>query len=84
MQAKEWNSRYVAYSAYTGMGPDERLAADKARHPGACMCEFIIWIGQQWREWQPNHNHQHTQHDHIDFDAWLFRKWMGVEQLELF
>jgi hypothetical protein len=39
--------------------------------------EFMIWIGQRWREWAKEtgrHIHNHTDQDHADFDVWLIAR----------
>jgi hypothetical protein len=40
---RPWNPVYVEYAAAHGKSPADMLAADKAKHPGACMMEFILW-----------------------------------------
>lgn len=69
----DWNPRFVAYAAATGMDPQERFDADVAAFPGGAMAGFMGWLSGQWREFYspgvvPGHI---TDADHAAFDAWL-------------
>lgn len=71
----DYNSRYVAYAAAHGNGPDAQLDADRLRWPGGCMAGFITWTSARWREWRkargmPEYSPLLEEH-HADFDAWL-------------
>lgn len=77
-----WNPRYVAFAAHTGMTPEERHAADKAKRTG-CMGDFIIWISQQWAEWGDPRSTSRSAEDHKNFDAWLAAKYLCHTQVEL-
>ena len=34
--------------------------------------EFIIWIQERWREWDPKHgSRNHSETEHAEFDTWL-------------
>lgn len=81
--AAQWNSRFVAYAASMGMGPDECLAHEKKTCPGGCMGEFIIWMRARWLEFDPS-GYSHSAQDHIEFDAWLDSKFYLRGQSPLF
>lgn len=75
---RKYNPRYTAYARFHGKTEEEMLAHDKARFPGACMVEFMLWIQNKWREWKKENNlsNQHilSKKNHKKFDEWLFTK----------
>jgi hypothetical protein len=65
--------RYVAYAYSRGENPDDMLVVDQREWPGGVMCGFILWIAEQWREWEVETGHvgPHWDECHVAFDAWL-------------
>src|SRR6185369_1556247 len=45
-----WNPRYLKYCEANGNTPEEQLAADKVQYPGGCMCGYMRWVDEAWRE----------------------------------
>lgn len=76
MPTKDGNPRYALYARAHDRDPEAMLKHDKKRHPGACMMEFIFWMGDAWAEWHElkgyrRHEHPLSEQDHREFDAWL-------------
>jgi hypothetical protein len=49
---------------------------DMQQWRGARMCGYLVWIGQQWREWRrcnPSAPIALSREHHAQFDAWLER-----------
>lgn len=68
--------RFAVYCvAHGAQNAAEMIAVDGARFPGGKMAGFMLWIGQQWREWQRETGHRgaKSRADHAAFDAWLWR-----------
>lgn len=77
---KEWNPRYLAYCEATGaLGPEATMRRDRETYPGGHMAGFILWIGQEWREWHAERGRVRFAQplstvDHEDFDVWLQKR----------
>ena len=70
-----YQPRYAAYARAHGKTPEQMAGHDEEQWPGGCMCGFILWIGDRWREWRKlkgySHNWILSEADHVEFDAWL-------------
>ena len=50
------NPRYLAYCAAHGWRtPEAMLEHDKKLYPGGCMCGFILWMNEQWSDFETDH-----------------------------
>ena len=71
----KYNSRWLAYIKVHGYkNPEEALAGEKKKYPGGCMCGFIIWIQEQWKEFNESIGKNLLKDTHEKFDAWLNKK----------
>lgn len=74
--------RYRAYAAAHGLSPSAMCRHDRKRHPCAPGLGFVLWMGEQWSEWEREHQrarrtrlhaslvHQRA-NDEGAFDRWL-------------
>jgi hypothetical protein len=73
--AQEWNPRFVAYARSQGHAPEAQLALDNATYAGGSMTGFVLWVGQQWRDFYRETGRTAsapcTVDEHAAFDAWL-------------
>ena len=64
-----YQPRYEAFLRAEGTTPEQ----EEARWPGGCNTGFILWITEQWREWDASTGHRgsHGPAEHEAFDKWL-------------
>lgn len=75
----EWNPRFEAYALEHGLSPQGMLAADEKHYPGGKMVGFMLWIQDQWQQFNrlrvrkvPGYDPDcKGPEDHAAFDAWL-------------
>lgn len=75
-----YQPRYLAYCALTGGGsPSATMSRDEKKYPGGKMAGFILWVGEQWREWEGIFGkvEMKSQEDYDRFDSWLQDKVMA-------
>jgi hypothetical protein len=41
----------VLYATTNGRTPEEQLAHDEKQYPGGCMCGYMNWIDEAWRQY---------------------------------
>lgn len=75
----KYNPRYSHYCASNHNIESAQLIIDKQVYPGGCMCGFIIWISEHWREFKLLINYPPntfiSESTHIEFDNWLQTKY---------
>jgi hypothetical protein len=71
---REWNPRYLAYSAAQGRTPQAQMDHDRKAWPGGFMCGFLLWsrtcLGL-YAKAHPEKMLHGTFTDHDHYDAWL-------------
>ncbi len=74
----KYNLRYLLYCKENGKNPREMLAHDRKKYPGGSMCNYILWIDQQWFAFAKvkglSRHDPRLAFDQKGFDEWLESK----------